>query len=1073
MPTFPSSPVDGSEADGGRYTYYDPPRVWRLTATSSPSTDRNALDIAEIRQQLETKVDVAYLDDLSLGANSEQVQVVSLVAGENIISLSAGRHIHAAGTAGDGTIRLVDVPSGAVTVILSIDVTTSNDEITVQDAVFYGTAPVEADWDAQDQMVFRLTKTPFVDSWVQEWLLDQQGPPSEPTVTPPTLTAQYSTSASRTGLTTLEAATLPAGEVAIVFGPESSDIQSMRYFCNHVGALPAIGSEGDSYVGNDLSSPWDFLGGTGSTAVLWDTAVDPTGNDRTGYNPNGSTTITVEATLIDGQTVEQTFTFNTANAPLSGGDPTRTRTMLAYNGGGSSALVTVPDGVDRAVLVKAWYGNGAGTVLTGLTLGGQAMTKITAATRDITGSTGVGVFTAYLTETDLSTGTLSLVPTYAASIGAYSSVIYQIEVLTNVASPVFGGAVLFSNTNVASLAPSIAGVPANSMLFTGSLQEDPTSAEMTVDLGTYDGTATELSVNPKFEVRTAYLADSGASATETATWVATGRQLSTLVYLDYATSSGGSGTTPVVPGTPTVALTTPADNQFRATWSPTTDAVLYQIRWSQGASPTVPNGVPIEATSPITVTGLAASQSYAVQVRARSATDTWGDWSTTQYITTTGSVPPPPSFSGKFLAADNPFDVSYVEGSNYQGSDMWVHSVIRRRNPLSTEQAQANMANDVYVDEAISKWENRGGASSSNAYIAAAGPRYVWSMKLAPLSLGNHNGRFTPTQAASQVLDMGKTGSTGTVNRDWVYEQLAAKLNRTYRGYRVDQIMHISVAHESNGPWNTEAYMGRDPNIIGDPRLTGAKNAEYGAEMAAALRQAGATGECAAVHRLAVEHVMEVIWSIAPNAILGMTPAADGESVPLGEPVTANSDDWVYDAFPRNEGIYNYKLDFLYPTMYARSPGAMKFLGGDATNPANWTRRDGWLELADPYVERYGCAFGLLEGGVAFAVPGLQWVANDVSMPSDNANYAFFEIMFNQLLTTANYPAGFGVVNHWSKMRWQLLNPSGGSYNMLEGLWGAYPSSVFPSSTAKPTGAVGDGSWYPRTRAWFQTNYPR
>jgi hypothetical protein len=349
------------------------------------------------------------------------------------------------------------------------------------------------------------------------------------------------------------------------------------------------------------------------------------------------------------------------------------------------------------------------------------------------------------------------------------------------------------------------------------------------------------------------------------------------------------------------------------------------------------------------------------------------------------------------------------------------------------------------------------------------GPRLIWSSKLAP-SQYNHNGGYTPAQEALQVLDMGKTGSTGTINRDWVYQQLGAKLNRVYRGFNVWEMVFISVAHETNGPWSDSGYMGVNTRLIGQPSLTGATNAQYGAAMGAALRKAGTTGECADVHRLACDHIIEILWDINPNIIVGMTPA-DGEgSAPEGTPPSPNGKEWVADAFPVAQ------LDFICPTIYVRGASQMTHSGGSVDNYDNWTRTAGWMEHAQEFAnERYGCAFGVLESGASYAVPGVSGaltpgVGNCVS---DAAARAFHEILMTRILPN-DYDNGLAFVNLWLFMRNSGTGkpPGGGkgSYHVLEGQWGEYPTGTV-SSTAKPTWSTAAGTNYPKTLQWYKDRF--
>lgn len=1091
MSTFPPSPSPGEETADGRYFYDSVSGTWKSTSgvldpdlvalaaannsdvlveTDWPYTTERESDIADAKEELVTVNST--LDDVAPPVRRARPQVIDYAVSGNVpIVLSDGLFIHVPETAGTWKPDFREVPVEGVTVWISVNVSANGHVMDISDIGAWKqgtTAPVTDDWDIGEQMVFRATKMPFIEPWIFEWMYNGVTPPTEPDpITPPTLTATYSTSNLHTSPTTLEGATLPNAPVSIRFGPNSPDVESFDIFCNHVGALPAVGEEGDSYVGSVSTAPYDMLGTVEGVAVMWD-QTDPTGNNRVDFDRNGETTFPIRAHLIDGQTVEETFTFNTGIAPLSGTDPVRSRQVYAFNGGGSQATVTIPDGVDRLVVVSAWYGNGVGNVMTGLTLGGEAMTKLTAACRDITPSTGIGVYTAYLTEADIGTGEVSLAPTYTTAIGSFSCIIYQVDVISNVASTALGGSFTFSNTDVATLPVTLAAVPANSLVLSGCIQQDPTDASMTCDVGVLDA-ETELLVNPQLELRTTYLDDSGVLGDETLTWTATGRQLCNAVYIDYEASGGGSGETPIIPAVPVLNTPTlPADNQARFTWPAAADAVTYDYRWGLANPPltTVTTG---NTSRDVTITGLAASVPIYFQARSVSSTDDRSAWSTVATATPTGSVTPPPTPTSKFLTADNAFDAAYSQGNGpMQFSDVWIPTTIRRYNSSQTEQAQANMANDTFMDDPISRYLNRKGGNNT-AFITEMGPRVIWTMRLAPLAPRNHS-KGTALQAAQGVWDMGITGSKGTLNRDWVWNQLGTNMNRVYRGFDIRDILFLSIAHETNGPWSS-AYMGRDTKLIGSTLLLGATNAQFGSEMGAALRKAGETGEIADVHRLACERVWDLVQAKCNGqAIIGMTPADGGSSTPEDTLPANLSTDWVYDAFPNRD------LDFICPTVYARGHGIMIYDGtGSIDDKTNWSFRPGLPDHALEYInDRYGCAGGFLETGAAYALPTTTVnVSGNNSVPDEGVR-AFMELLHDDW-TPAAFPGGVAFQNHWTVLSWAAAaNPGTGcSFHILEGMWGDWPDGTAPTSTSKPahsTVTVGSQR-YTKTLDWFRDRF--
>lgn len=1113
MPTFPISPTNGDEyQDGDRlFRYVDPPGVWQLVGGSGLDEDLviiAAANNSSVLSQLTAPpinrndvIELLYEELSTILPSAPDSQIISTPAvGDVLIDLNLGTNIHINDTAGAFTPIFTNVPNEVVKVHLSVVISNNNDQMIPVDAVWKKpqTLPAAGEYAAGELWVFEFTKLPFVDTWIVDNVSETVAPVDD-VVTPVAITAYYTTPEDRVTPNPLNGAILPPGEVYVWFGPiDNEDLVSFRIFSNETGTLPAVGSEGATFVGERTTPPYDLLGTVNGAAVPWDTNIDPTGNNNEGYDPDGpNQNFKVEATWSDGQTTEATFTFETSNAP-PGADPTRTVTFHTYKPGSVNASVTIPDGVDRLVVVRAWYANGLGTIIDSLSLGGTTMTEIVAANRDPGASSGVGVFSAYMTEASLTTGAMTLAPTYSTSLGAYSTIIYEVNVLTNLASAALNGVFQYENVNVASMAPTLNSVPANSILLAGVLQQDPTSSEMTIDTGVLDSTI-EQTLSPTIEVKTSYLADSGAAGNKTVTFTATGRQLCNIIYIDYAASGGGGGVTPITPGTPSISVSNAAgDNLLDVTWSATADAVSYELRHSASNPPSA--AIPIVGvTSPHRLSGLAASVPRYVQVRAKSSTDTYSAWSTVQSGTPTGVVDPPQQFAGKFLATSDPILVSYSEGrGEFRSSEMWVPGIIRRWNTVSTSTSGfVNMAADTFADDTIANWNTRFSAPTNiKEFWDEAGPRSIWTAGL-QFTGYKFNNKATVDQMVQAVLDLALTASGLSKARNDVFINAANKLNRVYKGWELWKLFHISINHETNGPWTPGAYQGKVSRLIGNSALASVTNAQFTAPVAAAVRSIAANGEIGPLSRLATERVMDLMWDVNDQIILGTSPADGDESVPEGGAVTNEGSGWVQEAWPRPSLGYAY--DFIYSTIYSRDPGSMQHTGGDPLIAANWTRRGGWIDHMDEFIVDHGAAGGLLEAGVGYAVPGVkasdgtQPLPDDYSACSDNANYAFYENLFNVEFSNATrFPHGLGMMNHWCHYRWQPNNepPIGlsgdrlkfnktGSYSLLEGLWGEVPNGDDPGVTTKPpttaSGYVypGNGSYYPRTRQWYRDNYPK
>jgi hypothetical protein len=1027
-------------------------------------------------------------------------QIVAAAAGLNTIDLALGTSVHIASTAGAFSVEFTNVPAAGVEVTISVNVTTNNHEMTILNSAYIQgeTAPVTADWDAGETMVIRTTKLPYVDKWINEWLYVGTTP-TDVVITPPTLTAFYSTDAGLASPVALSGATLPAGDVAIFFGPSDPNIVSMRIFCLESGTLPAVGEEGDSYVGTTSTYPYrvrgiDNVDGVATvTGSLWDTTIDPTGNNRTSYDENGACSFKVEATLVDATTVTATFSFNTANAPI-GSALTATRSTTGYAGASSSHNVDIPDGVDRTVLVVATYSaspfTGSTMILTGMTINGNAMTKITAATKDIAQSEGLGQFVCNANEASLVTGLATLTPTFASSPGTGSSIIYDVVVFTNAATPAYGGDSDYRNvspTTNGNAVPSVPDVPANSYLFTVGGMQQISQANMTVDLGSAT-TAVEVATTPTLETRSYSVADSGASATESATWNQTGRSVACIVYLDYSASGGGGGgPTPIIPGTPSVSVSNAAgDNLLTATWSATSDAESYELRHGSTNPPT---GVPITGvTSPRVITGLAPSVVRYVQVRAKSSTNDYSAWSTVASGTPTGSVPAPSDWdSTRYPVATNHVDVMMGEGYGTPDfADWWTQKGFVRVNCGNTEDQLANLP--LYgIQRALSNYEGRG--ARATAFRDDAGPRLIITHKLAITGTRQNQGSTAADIAgkAQAILDTAKSGSTGAINRNATWTTLGNNINRTYTSssgvtYNGWDVIFLSISHENNGSW-AYSYTGTNTQLIGRPEFTvagGATAANYGVAMAAALQRVGATGACDEVHRLAVEHIMEILWSINPRIIIGMTPAAgNGSALVADTPGLNLTSAWIESSFPRNDSTYNFGLDFVCPTLYNRSSTTVVYDGsGSIDDYTNYTNTKGWFEDENEFINRvYGCPTGLLEFGGSYAIPGEQ-VPGTGGAVGDESMKAFCERILEHEMIVAPGKAegGLAFINHWNFLRWASVdNPipgqSYGTWNLIEACWGRFPANALPTSTGKPSFSARTTPMYPKTLAYMQSQF--
>ena len=475
---------------------------------------------------------------------------------------------------------------------------------------------------------------------------------------------------------------------------------------------------------------------------------------------------------------------------------------------------------------------------------------------------------------------------------------------------------------------------------------------------------------------------------------------------------------------------------------------------------------------------LAAAQREALEalladLRAKSSTDTYSAWSAVASGTPTGTVTPPPTWdSTKYLVSYDHRDVMMGEGVGTPNfNDYWTQQGWARDNPSSDEWAIANAARDDRLDRVISAWENQ---QHPTAFRLACKPRLIITGKPGIIDDATMDGWWVTTDRKVQaVLDVAISGSTGSLNRDSVWSAFGNSLNRTYRGYNVYDLVFFSVAHESNGYWNaTGLYMGVQDDFIGRPEFVNAQNSVYGSEMAAALRRIGATGAMDDHHRLYCEHVIDLITTACPNAILGMTPASAASSSPTGDLVGNLGYGWIDAAFPDRA------LDFMAPTHYNRGGSVTYYDGsGDVDDWTNYAAGDDFLAANQDFTNtKSGCPFGLTEFGAGYALPGVQ-VPGEGGSPTDDANAAYLErILEHELIDAVGKSEnGLCFVQHWNFLNW-VNGGDGGlagqSFNILEGCWGLAPDGFQFSGTGRPSfsGAASTAA-YPKSLAYMQSQF--
>ena len=114
MSNFPLDPTDGTPSDDGRYTYYDPPGAWKVTAVTSTDDLEQRFDAidAELREKITREQLDAAAD--SIMSQENRVQVVSDVTGVTQIDLSLGTYVKVVSTLDAWQPKFINWPGGDV-----------------------------------------------------------------------------------------------------------------------------------------------------------------------------------------------------------------------------------------------------------------------------------------------------------------------------------------------------------------------------------------------------------------------------------------------------------------------------------------------------------------------------------------------------------------------------------------------------------------------------------------------------------------------------------------------------------------------------------------------------------------------------------------------------------------------------------------------------------------------------------------------------------------------------------------------------------------------------------------------
>jgi hypothetical protein len=722
-----------------------------------------------------------------------------------------------------------------------------------------------------------------------------------------------------------------------VVGPLSDDIAYVDLWHDHVGSLPAVGSEAtvDSYVGRRSVFPYDFLGGTTSAAVMWDTRSDPTGNSRAGFDPAGENTISVRVTYVDDTTSTGSVTFDTNNAAAP--DPFDvTYGSAAVVGINPSTNVTVPSTSDRAVVAIITYK--ATFNVTGATLGGNAMTVIDSA---YDSASGWGIIAFRIGEAQMpAAGTRALALAHSGSEGANTVTHFHYWVIEGAPSPTFAATSPVFNNGTANVSLALS-VPAAAAVFTAAGHE--TAAGTLTD--NWDGTSETALVTDavfKHTSRAEWKQDAGVAGTKSVTWTPSAAKSQGVMVAVSADVVSSPPPTPITPGTPTLSTPTkPADNQLRTTWTATSNAVAYEGRIGTTNPPTT-TPIALGNVTDWTRSGLTPATLYYMQVRAVSSTNTRSDWSAVVSGTTNASedvvapISPTRLVFGKF---SNLNDITCTFGPSHRTDGVLVPNwwAVQNLGPLWGNVWNAAKVGSQAYNLAQNVWSQN--ATARPAAMTAIGQRVFLQIRLA--KDGHPKNGAQPSNAELAALDMARSGSWGTDHRRGEWTTFAQDLS----GWPGQ--VFVGLSHESNGSWYSN-YSGINPNLVGSTALASVPNSQFGSAMGAALRQVAVDGNLATVHRLAYEAAAEVLWQANPKLILCYTLTANADSAPPGDqPIAGLSSAWQPAAHPAPEFV-----DVHGFTLYCRGAGRPLYKGtGSVDSLDSWTYNSqglnsNWVNLA-------------------------------------------------------------------------------------------------------------------------------
>jgi hypothetical protein len=397
---------------------------------------------------------------------------------------------------------------------------------------------------------------------------------------------------------------------------------------------------------------------------------------------------------------------------------------------------------------------------------------------------------------------------------------------------------------------------------------------------------TEVSAAPFVVVDVSLLTDPTGNGD--ASWLADDDHAFTFQWLyadtnvDHATATftvdNGRPTQPDPPATPTglAASVAGGDGQVAISWNAVTGCT-YQWRYGLSNPPTTATPTASTTTSR-TITGLTPGTTLYFQVRAVHPTNGPSAWSSVVSATPTGTNGGDPTKTTRFgtVTTGSLYKYNASFGRRVREDTYWMHWGGHREN--FQRGAPATWANAVVnaCKQAVDKFN--GGQGPLHPDAVTRGPRV--NMGTADISFVGHNAKNVSNNNINSCLGLAR-GLRGDFDTEWD-DMLDAVVDLTYGGYSdFPARLILGIGHETD-IMAYGNYSGYDPTLIGNTALTGATNAEWGAEIAGILRTIGTTGRRATLFRKGFEKFAAMTRAADDRIQIAytLTNGADGTGTP-------------------------------------------------------------------------------------------------------------------------------------------------------------------------------------------------